>query len=327
MTTRSSPYRTTSCSTISVRAQSRTACWLWGLRRDITESTSPPFTTSQYESLLPLPLRAAFLMSPQTSNSKRRFLVHDLALPLRHFSSFPKVQKLPGLGLVVYLFVIVTHHRAPLFLCLYQPKRSIIFSLASLPLQAPPFPSRGQDQKHGIAAPSPIYTSIFTAEYGRCDATHLPYMALILDDRWDLVGRLLFILLFPFPRPHLQHHTFPLWTLFPSRFFIPNPFLLFSSRRRAERPSLTPSLSPVRPLSHFCLFFFSHHDVSPFPRSCLILDRLSHHFIPFIPLARLDLLVFLPSSFSSFSCPARRLATVRGRLSVPLSCSYLSQHH
>lgn len=138
MTTRSSPYRTTSCSTISVRAQSRTACWLWGLRRDITESTSPPFTTSQYESLLPLPLRAAFLMSPQTSNSKQRFLVHDLALPLRHFSSFPKVQaSRPRTSCISFLSLSPTPPR-PLYFVSVSPKRSIIFFSCISPPFKPP---------------------------------------------------------------------------------------------------------------------------------------------------------------------------------------------
>lgn len=156
MTTRSSPYRTTSCSTISVRAQSRTACWLWGLRRDITESTSPPFTTSQYESLLPLPLACCVFDVTTDVKFQAAILGPRPCLPLRHFSSFPQSPKAsrPRTSCISFCHCHPPPPR-PLIFVSVSPKRSIIFfSCISSPFK-PPF--RGQDQKHGIAPP-PRYT-------------------------------------------------------------------------------------------------------------------------------------------------------------------------
>lgn len=61
---------------------------------------------------------------------------------------------------------------------------------------------------------------VITAEYGSCNATHLPYMALILDDRWDGTWDPCLHSSWPSPLPPAPSTPyFPLWTLAPVFFF------------------------------------------------------------------------------------------------------------
>lgn len=218
-------------------------------------------------------LCAAFLVDVTGRQLQHMNDSPSTTLPALRHSTQPSLRsnvQAPGLGLV-YLFVC--HHQptaspVSFSLCLvYQPKRSIVLNILFLffflasSFSSSLVLSRGQDLE-AMRANTPVHPfpsiPVFTAEYGRCNATHLPYMALILDDRWDGTTGPFLHSSWPSPLPPAPSTPyFPLWTLSPCFFIhtlhLPLPPLLVWRIGRASL-HLHPHYRPLAFLPFVVLF-------------------------------------------------------------------------